>query len=254
MPAVSSNWFVEWFNSPYYHKLYVDRDGQEAAAFIDRLISRLQPPAGSLMAETGCGYGQHALQLAKKGFDVTGIDISAENIAVAEANNSGNLHFFVHDIRLPFWVNYFDYVFSFFTGFGFYRTEREHYNAIRTLAGSLQQNGLLVLDYLNVHYAQDNLEHKQEKHVDGVTFYITKWFDEDHFYKKIEIVDKALQAPLSYTEKIAKFTLGDFNDMFAFHGLQLQDVYGDYQFGSYDIRKSPRLLMIAKKQSTVVSR
>jgi hypothetical protein len=112
---------------------------------------------------------------------------------------------------------------------------------------------LLVLDYLNVHHAEDNLVHKQEKQVGDTTFYITKWFDEDHFYKKIEVIDDTLQAPLSFTEKIAKFTLGDFNDMFAFHGLQLQDVFGDYDFGTYDIKKSPRLLMIARKQSGVGS-
>jgi hypothetical protein len=46
-----------------------------------------------------------------------------------------------------------------------------------------------------------------------------------------------------------KFSLGDFTDMFAFHQLQIQEVYGDYDFAGYDIKKSPRLIMIAKKVS-----
>jgi hypothetical protein len=103
------------------------------------------------------------------------------------------------------------------------------------------------MDYLNVHYAEDHLVHKSEVVLDGVSFFLTRWFDETHFHKKILIEDDELSEPLEYTEKVAKFSLGDFNDMFAFHDLQIQEVYGDYQFGHYDVKKSPRLVMVAKK-------
>ena len=242
-----NNWFKEWFNSPYYHKLYFERDEQEAAAFINRLLARLQPPSHASMLDVGCGRGRHAKLLAAKGFDVTGIDLAPSSIAIASQSEKENLHFFQHDMRLPFWINFFDYAFNFFTSFGYFRTEREHYNAIRTIANSLQPNGVLVLDYLNVHYAEDHLVHKQEKIMDHVTYYITKWFDETHFYKKIVIEDEQLQEPLEFTEEVAKFTLGDFNDMFAFHYLQVQEVYGDYLLNAYDIKNSPRLIMVAKK-------
>ena len=105
----------------------------------------------------------------------------------------------------------------------------------------------MVIDYLNVHYAEDNLVHKMEKEIDGINFYITKWFDETHFYKKIVVEDDALDTPFEYTEKVAKFTLGDFNDMFAYHQLQVQEVFGDYNLGAYDVKKSSRLLLVAKK-------
>ena len=39
----SSNWFREWFNSPYYHKLYFEHDEKEASAFITRLLNQLKP-------------------------------------------------------------------------------------------------------------------------------------------------------------------------------------------------------------------
>ena len=83
--------------------------------------------------------------------------------------------------------------------------------------------------------------------IDDVTYYLTKWFDETHFYKKIEIEDEALEAPLEYTEKVAKFSLGDFNDMFAYYHLQLKEVYGDYSLNAYDIKNSPRMIMVAEK-------
>lgn len=240
-------WFEKWFASPYYQQLYFKRDDDEAADFIDKLIGHLQPPAGSFMLDIACGRGRHSKHLASMGFDVTGIDICEDSISEAGKDESDNLHFFVHDMRLPFWINYFDYAFNFFTSFGYFKTRREHDNAIRTIAQSLKNDGVFVIDYLNVHYSEDHLVHQSEKEINGVNFHITKWFDEDHFYKKIIIEDKALDAPLEYLEKVAKFTLGDFTEMLAYHHMQVQEVFGDYHFGPYHVRNSPRMIIVAKK-------
>jgi SAM-dependent methyltransferase len=245
--TLSDTWFKTWFNAPYYHQLYFQRDEEEAAAFIHLLLKHLHPAQDARLADVGCGRGRHSRILAEENYDVTGIDLSAENIAFAKQFETEKLHFFQHDMRLPFWINYFDYAFNLFTSFGYFRTEREHYNAIRTIANALKPAGILVLDFLNVHYAEDTLVHKSEIETGDVNFYITKWYDETHFYKKIIVEDSKLTEPLEFTERVAKFSLGDFNDMFAFHDLQMQEVYGDYQLGPYDIKKSPRLLMIAKK-------
>ncbi len=244
---IPDNWFKNWFNSPYYHQLYFKRDDQEATVFINRLIEYLHPGRDSFMMDAGCGKGRHAIILATLGFDVTGIDLSFENIEEAKTHETDKLHFFQHDLRLPFWINYFNYTFNLFTSFGYFKTEREHYNAIRTIANSLKPNGVLVFDYLNVHYTEDHLDHKADKQVDGVKFYLTKWHDETHFYKKIIVEDDSLKEPLIFQEKVAKFTLGDFNDMFDLHNLQLQEVFGDYDLKRYDLKNSPRMLMIAKK-------
>lgn len=240
-------WFKNWFNSPYYHQLYFKRDEKEAAAFINRMIEHLKPMPGAEMLDVACGKGRHSIQLAGKGFTVTGIDLSEDSIREAKESESESLSFFVHDMRLPFRINYFDYAFNFFTSFGYFKTRREHDNAIRTIAQSIKPNGIFVMDYLNVHYAEDHLVHKSEKQIDDVNYYITKWFDETHFYKKIIVEDENLQEPLEYTEKVAKFTLGDFTEMFAYQGLQIQEVFGNYLFNDYDVKKSPRLIMIARK-------
>ena len=244
---MDKQWFKDWFNTPYYHQLYFKRDENEAAAFIDKLIDYLKPNAHSFMLDVACGKGRHSVQLASKGFNVTGIDLSSDSIEEALQYETDKLHFFTHDMRLPFSINYFDYAFNFFTSFGYFNTQRENDKAIRTIAQSLKKGGYFVLDYLNVHYAEDNLIHKSEKQIDYVNFLITKWYDEDFFYKKIIVEDENLHEPLIYTEKVAKFSLGDFTEMFAYQGLQIQEVFGNYSFDSYDIKKSPRLIMIAKK-------
>lgn len=240
-------WFKDWFNSPYYHQLYFKRDKEEATKFINKLIEYLKPGKESLMLDVACGRGRHSRILAALGFDVTGIDLAVESIKEAKKYETESLHFFVHDMRLPFWINYFDYAFNFFTSFGYFNTRREHDNSIRTIAQSIKPGGIFVLDYLNAHYAEDHLVHKSELKIDEVTYLITKWFDENHFYKKIIVEDETLEKSIEHQEKVAKFSLGDFTEMLAYHQLQVQEVFGDYSFNDYHVKNSPRMVIISKK-------
>jgi len=241
-------WYKEWFNSPFYHRLYFERDEKEAAGFISTLIDHLEPAPGSYMLDIACGRGRHSRFLAEKGFNVTGIDISFDSIAFAKKIEKENLEFYQHDMRLPFRLNYFDHAFNFFTSFGYFKTRREHDDAIRTIANGLKPNGIFVIDYLNVHYSEDHLVYNEEKKINGTRYEIHRWHDETHFYKKIIINDPGLMHAIDFTEKVSKFSFGDFNDMLSYHGLQVQEVFGDYQLGNYDVRTKPRLIIIAKKK------
>jgi len=250
MPMLSTKpWYKDWFNSPFYHKLYFERDEKEAAAFIHRLIGFLQPQAGNRMLDVACGRGRHSRILADMGFDVTGIDLSFDNIDYAKQFEKDNLQFYQHDMRLPFWINYFDHAFNFFTSFGYFATRREHDDAMRTIAGSLKPGGVFVIDYLNVHYVEEHLVHNEIKNITGTSYSIHRWEDKNHFYKKIKITDVSLTVPEEYTEKVAKFSLGDFTDMLSFQNMQVLEVFGDYNLDPYDIRKTPRLIIIAGKKA-----
>ena len=240
-------WYKDWFNSPFYHKLYFERDEKEAEIFIKKLIDHLQPAPGSRILDVACGKGRHSKTLASLGFEVTGIDISPDSIRQARQSERDNLEFYVHDMRLPFRVNYYDYVFNFFTSFGYFKTRREHDDSIRTIAKSLKTGGSLVIDYLNVHYAENNLVRNELKNHNGTSYDIHRWDDATHFYKKITIEDVSLNEPLIFTEKVSKFSLGDFTDMLSFQGLQVQEVYGNYQFHAYDTKKTPRMIIFASK-------
>ena len=240
-------WFKEWFNSPYYHQLYFERDDKEAADFINQLVLHLRPAGESFMLDVACGRGRHSIQLASQGFDVTGIDLSVDSILAAKENESDSLHFFVHDMRLPFWINYFNYAFNFFTSFGYFNTRREHENALRTVAQSLRPGGVFVIDYLNVNFADSHLEPLSEVTIGNVDYHITKWSDETHFYKRIVVEDKELDVLVTHEEKVAKFSLDDFADMLAKNQMQVQEVFGDYHLGEYQKEISPRMIIVAKK-------
>jgi len=244
----ANNWFETWFDSPYYHILYKDRDDSEAQLFMDNLTQYLNVPDEAKILDLACGKGRHAIYLNQLGYDVTGVDLSENSIAEASKSSNDSLRFKVHDMRQPTDEKY-DAVFNLFTSFGYFKTRREHDNAIRTIAQSIKPGGFFVMDYLNTHFAEDHIIHQSEKEVDGINFIITKWFDETHFYKKIIVEDEALQEPLIFTERVAKFSLGDFTEMFAYQGLQIQEVFGDYNFSNYDVKKSSRLINIAKKVS-----
>ena len=125
-PAAERNWFKTWFDTDYYHKLYSHRNDKEACAFIDALITKLQPNAGSSMLDLGCGAGRHSKYLAQKGFNVTGLDLSASSIQQAKRSENDFLKFTQYDMRIPFGKNKFDVVFNFFTSFGYFENEKEN--------------------------------------------------------------------------------------------------------------------------------
>ena len=249
MPKISTRaWYRDWFDSPFYHRLYFERDEQEARAFIDALIHFLQPPPGSRMLDIACGRGRHSRILAEMQFDVTGTDLSFNSTEYAKQFEKENLSFYQHDMRFPFWINYFDYAFNFFTSFGYFATRREHDDAMRSIGASLKPGGIFVIDYLNVHYAEDHLIRHEIKNIAGTRFVIDRWQDEHHFYKKIGVHDVSLVTPEEYTEKVVKFSLGDFTDMLSFQNMQVIEVFGDYRLIPYDVRKTPRLIIVARKK------
>lgn len=243
----ATDWYTDWFNSPYYHLLYDHRDEQEATEFIYRLIKKLHPIENSKMLDVACGMGRHSKVLAELGFDVVGIDLSENSIIEAKKSEQDNLHFFTHDMRLPFFINYFDFVFNFFTSFGYFKTNREHNNAIRTIAQGLKQNGTVIIDFLNVDYTEKNIEPHFVKQVEHTLFEIKKWQDEKHFYKEIKIFENNLFTGVQHIERVAKFYLADFEKMFSKHDIQIKEVYGNYNLDSYALNNSPRLIIEAIK-------
>lgn len=241
-------WFRDWFDSPYYHLLYADRDEQEAAGFINHLVDYLKPAPGAFMLDVACGRGRHAKILAEKGFDVTGIDLAPSSIAYALQFENEHLHFYQHDMRMLFRINYFDYAFNFFTSFGYFESEREHNNALRAISQSLKRNGIFLLDYINSTYAEAHLISESTKTTGDIVFNIRKWCDETHFYKNIIIQDPLRNEPLEFTERIRKFSFEDFIKMFARQNLALNSTFGNYELAGYDQQKSPRMILLATKQ------
>ncbi|MCB0570654.1 MAG: class I SAM-dependent methyltransferase [Phaeodactylibacter sp.] len=238
-------WYKDWFDSPFYHILYKYRDESEAEGFIDKLLESLQPKPGARVMDLACGKGRYSRHLASKGFDVTGLDLSEQSIRYARQFEQDNLSFFTHDMRLPFRVNYFDYVFNFFTSFGYFEVEQDDIRTLKSVALSLRPDGLFVLDFFNSNYVANNLTGSETKMIDGIAFQIRKSIKGLYVYKTINFEAKGRQ--WSYEEKVRLFTLPDFERLFQAAGLKLTRAYGDYQLNPFDENESPRLIMLAKQ-------
>jgi SAM-dependent methyltransferase len=246
--SLNSQWFASWFDSPHYHKLYGYRDESEAAGFVDALIRLLVPRPDAELLDLGCGAGRHSRHLASRGFRVTGVDLAANSIAEARKAERTGLRFVRHDMRVPFGTGVYDYVFNVFTSFGYFEEPWEHLQVVSNIAESLRCGRTLVLDYLNVDYAEMHQAPNDSKTIDGVTYRVTRWSDAKHFFKRIEIVENGIE-PLEHVEKVAKFRLQDFREMFALVGLVIEDVYGDYRPNGYDAETSPRLILVARRRA-----
>ena len=138
-------------------------------------------------------------------------------------------------------------MFNFFTSFGYFKTMREHNDAIRTVAQSLKLDGVFLIDYLNTFYVEDNFVKHEQKKIDNVLFDIERWFDNDKFYKNIHVKDEEKNLTETYREEVKKFSLGDFTNMLSHEGLMIEKVFGDYSLESYNVKTSPRMIMIARK-------
>jgi hypothetical protein len=150
-------------------------------------------------------------------------------------------------MRNPFGYGEYDYVFNFFTSFGYFKTQAEHNRVALNISKALKNQGTLVLDYMNVQYIEDRLVPYEEKEIDGINYFITRWMDENYFYKKIVVEEGQSGEPFENVEQVARFTLDDFNEVFSSNNLQIEDVFGDYQLRSFDLKSSPRLITIVKK-------
>jgi SAM-dependent methyltransferase len=65
---------------------------------VDFLIKALRLKRGALILDVGCGTGRHAVELARRGYKVTGVDISSGMLAEARkhADDAGVAVTFVH--------------------------------------------------------------------------------------------------------------------------------------------------------------
>jgi len=238
-------WYQNWFSSPYYHILYHQRNDEEAELFIDNLCALLKPVANSRILDIASGRGRHSVYLSKKGYDVSGIDLSFTNIKFSKQFENETLHFFQHDMRHLFFVNYFDIALNMFTSFGYFDTERDHVNALKSFRKSLKADGVLVLDYFNTEKILKNLARQEVKTVENIDFNISKKVANGKIIKSIAFEHR--DKDYHFKEEVKAFTLSDFERLFQLSGFKVDKVFGDYNLGAFEPNKSDRLIFICSK-------
>jgi 2-polyprenyl-3-methyl-5-hydroxy-6-metoxy-1,4-benzoquinol methylase len=238
-------WFSEWFDTPYYHILYSNRNDEEAEQFIRNLISFLQPdPKTAGMLDLACGKGRHSVSLNKLGFKVKGLDLSPQSIAAAKQFENNNLTFDVHDMR-EVYPEQFTHIFNLFTSFGYFDTQEDNLRVLQSIEHMLEPGGVLFIDFMNAQKVIANLVQEEVKEIGGITFHIQREYDGAHIFKHIRFSDNGTE--FAFTERVQALSKTDFSTLLSATSLQIMHIFGDFSLSPFDAESSDRLILVAKK-------
>ncbi|MBF8150807.1 class I SAM-dependent methyltransferase [Winogradskyella sp. F6397] len=243
MTKSTKQWYASWFDTPYYHILYKDRDYTEAQNFMDNLTNYLNIPEHGKILDLACGKGRHSVYLNSLGYNVTGADLSEQSIAHAKQFENESLRFDVHDMSKPY-PDTFDAVFNLFTSFGYFEDDKCNLETIKSIQAELNDFGFGVIDFMNTNYIIDNLIAEDVKTVDGIDFHQKRSVKEGYIVKDISF--EADGEHFEFQERVKAFTLKDFETLFEKAGVHLLDVFGDYKLHKYHAKTSERMIMIFK--------
>ncbi|MBA6152539.1 class I SAM-dependent methyltransferase [Gelidibacter maritimus] len=238
-----TEWYASWFDTPYYHILYADRDHTEAQKFMDSLTRYLNLPEQAKILDLACGKGRHSIYLNSLGYDVTGVDLSENSIKYAKRYENDMLHFEVHDMSNPYNAK-FDAVFNLFTSFGYFDRSEDNLNTIKAIKENLNEFGFGVIDFMNADYVIDNLVPEDVKTIGGIAFHQKRYVENGQIIKDISFKDDGVD--YNFQERVRAKTLSDFEALFEQAGVYLLDVFGDYKLQKFHKTTSERLIMIFK--------
>jgi SAM-dependent methyltransferase len=125
---------------------------QNTSAEVDFIVHALGLEAGDEVLDVACGTGRHAIELAKLGIEVTGIDFNGAILDVAERRSAEQLVevlFLKKDMRCLQFREEFDAAYSYWTSFGYFADESHDYVVLRRIAESLRPGGKFLLELLS---------------------------------------------------------------------------------------------------------
>jgi len=239
----TSEWFSNWFDSPYYHLLYFHRDDADARDFIDALILHLEISPDAHILDLACGRGRHAIYLNRKGFQVTGLDLSPKNISIAREAENEQLHFNTHDMRdaLP---GKYDLILNLFTSFGYFSSDDEHVLALRHISDALKPDGCFILDYMNADKVRRNLVTHNQTEINGVLFDLRRRNVEGFIEKDIRFTVDG--RAYFFQERVRSFSKEELESLVKKAGLHVIDRWGNYELDPFHREDSDRLIFHCK--------
>jgi len=241
----SKEWFADWFDTTYYHILYKNRNDDEASLFISNLMNYLKIDKASKILDLACGKGRHSITLNKLGYHVLGVDLSANSISCAKESENDTLKFAVHDMRHKIHNHEFQAVFNLFTSFGYFDTICDNNLVLKSIHEMLEEDGYLIIDFMNASKVINNLVFSETKEIDGITFHIERNYDGDHIFKHIRFEDNREQ--FHFTERVQALKLSDFTELLENNKFRIISTFGNFLLEPFNEKTADRLIIIAKK-------
>ena len=144
---ISDTWWVDFFDGPFGELQIRDQRVETTVREVDRIVSTIGPAPRRIL-DAPCGAGRHSLELARRGYDVVGIDFNPKVLAAAQATARARglaAEFQQHDLRHLDANEEFDAVLCLWTSIGYF-SDDENEQALLNLAKAVKPGGTLILD------------------------------------------------------------------------------------------------------------
>lgn len=243
----------EWWKSTF-DQLYIDtfskEDKEAAATEVEQIIKILEIRKGSKILDLCCGYGRHAILLAKKGYKITGLDFSEPFLKKAQKDTEAagvKVNWIRKDMRDIPLEDMFDAVINMFTSFGYFESDADNLKVLKEVSKCLKLGGNFLIDTVNREYIIKNFQNKSWDKIDESKFVLD---DRELNLFKSRISTKNIFIDKSRREErylsLRLYTLTEMIKMLKQANLEVKSVFGDLTQSDYTI-DSKRMIILAEK-------
>jgi 2-polyprenyl-3-methyl-5-hydroxy-6-metoxy-1,4-benzoquinol methylase len=245
-PWHESEEFWETFEPFMFGQESIDCAAQE----IDDLLSLLKLKPGSTVLDLGCGIGRHAKVLARRGFKVTGVDITRKYLDKArmEAKQEGLDIAYIQDDMRKFKVNSkFDAIINLLTsGLSYFENIEEDRQVIRNACDSLKPGGLFVTQTHSKEILARIFQARTWREHDGTYLLLQRtikqnwsWMENDYILIKDGKIFRQLISHRMYSAS-------ELGAMIKDCGFREVEAYGDFDGSPYD-EKAKTMVLVGHK-------
>jgi SAM-dependent methyltransferase len=244
-------WWEELFNDDYLRAAERMTD-EQLVREVDFIEQSLAIERGGAMLDLACGTGRHAVELARRGYQVVGFDLSLAMLARASdeaQERRTKLNFVQGDMREMTFAEQFDGVYCWNTSFGYFEEEKNAL-VVDRIRSALKGGGLLLLDVVNrdflvqqspslVWFEGDGCVCMDEMVVDFITSRMR--------VKRTMMLDDGRSREIEYSMRI--YSLHELGKMLHDHGFKVCEVSGRTATpGVFLGHESPRTIILAEKR------
>ena len=228
--------------------LMFDRDRREdAVSEVEGLLTLARPPAGAALLDACCGPGRHALELAARGYAVTGVDLMPSHLARAEseARRRGLAAEFLRADAGRFRrAGAFAGVLNLFQSIGYTDDPDDDLRMLENLRTNLAPGGFLAVEMTGKEVWARDFEERVWFERDGRTVLLEYRTDLNwtRLINRWIFWENGIRRERTFSYRL--FSARELAGMLADAGFGIIDIYGDFDGRPYD-HKARRLLAIA---------
>ena len=220
-----------------------------AAEEVDKILSLLEVGSGSQILDLCCGVGRHSLELARRGFRVTGVDRTRQYLdrASERAEAEGlRVELVQDDMRIFCRMDAFDAVINVFTSFGYFEDPNEDRQVAANAYRSLRRGGVFLLDLMGKEIIARIFRERDWREVDGMLVLEERKVTRDWSWmdNRWILIRDGVRKDLHVSHRL--YSAAELVSLLASSGFVKVDIYGDYERGPYD-HTATRLVAVAHK-------